>query len=667
MHALSNGDLGTSFLGDLQPAQTYDVEAGRKTWGSWWTEKKQRDEDLWRAAQSGCIEKLKAALAPPADGGPCAEVNSQALYGRTALHNAAGVGKRDCVELLLDAQAFVDRRTTGGLTALHIACQQGNLEVASLLLDRDADSCCEEDGGNVPLHLAAARGHTDVVTLLLERGCKGQLNVLNGLRQRPQEVAMDVEVANCFSEYLRSASDGSGENDSINGDRYAGRTPIGGSTVLLRNSRADVVRRLLQKSEQADKETSFAPAGDVVRPERITGPFARLVPESSSIAIEQVGPDTFDCVKVLGKGSFGKVFLVRHKATREEYAMKILETQSVRKDNMMHYALTERDVLTYLRHPYIVSLHYAFQTSKFLVLVLQFCSNGNLQCLINNQAILNRQKGLPENISCLYHAEIVLAIGHLHERDIVFRDLKPENVVLDAERHCMLTDFGLSKEGVEAMRGGRSFCGSIAFMAPEILKFSGHGKAVDIYGLGVMLFAMLSGLPPFFHRERETLKHNIMHARLLFPLSFSENATSLIAALMDREPSNRLGATDSAQVRAHPFFNPIDFLALMRREVPVPDLSSLATARRRSSPEPPVRSPFTRSGDGRSPNTWWPPLLGGRHKAEAGSGGGDANAAITSQVPEWLPFARLDEGNLLEHQALAGVETAMPRSVALVV
>merc|ERR1712054_10233 len=231
--------------------------------------------------------------------------------------------------------------------------------------------------------------------------------------------------------------------------------------------------------------------------------------------------------------------------------------------NLLRYAVTERNVLSYIHHPYMVSLHYAFQTRTYLVLVLEFCPGGNLQALIE------REKRLPESLAQLYTAEILLALSHLHERSIVFRDLKPDNIVIDAIGHAMLTDFGLSKEGVSALHGTKSFCGSVAFLAPEILQRKGHRHTVDIYGLGVLLFDMLTGLPPFYHPDREKLYNNIKHARLVVPSDIPEDTADFIKATMNKEQSLRLGAHDSNDVKGHRYFHNVDFDALMRREVEV--------------------------------------------------------------------------------------------------
>lgn len=396
---------------------------------------------------------------------------------------------------------------------------------------------------------------------------------------------MDVRTADAIKQFESSdAADMTGRQSS-DVDNYAGRTPFqnGVGSVLLRNARADVVCRILNRTQNPPdvRGASYDDASpsrecsqdDEDRVKRqnsrkssssrsTRAPFAQL--RQDSRGIEKVGPDSFAFIERLGKGSFGEVFQVKHKRTGEVYAMKILRKSHVMNRNYLRYAVTERNVLSFIDHPYIVSLHFAFQTSGYLVLVLHFCSGGNLQRLIE------RERKLQEPLAWLYSAEILLGIIYLHERQIVFRDLKPDNVVIDEKGHCMLTDFGLSKEGVTALQGTKSFCGSIAFLAPEIILRHGHNHTVDIYGLGVLLFDMLVGLPPFYHPDRETLFANIRSARLQVPRSVSSAAARLIAELMVREPSQRLGAARTADIKRHEFWSGMDFEALMNRQVPLP-------------------------------------------------------------------------------------------------
>merc|ERR1712137_852921 len=222
----------------------------------------------------------------------------------------------------------------------------------------------------------------------------------------------------------------------------------------------------------------------------------------------------------------------------------------------------ERNILTYIQHPYIVSLHYAFQTSAQLVLVLRYCPNGNLtQCI-------RRCIRLTEEPARLYSAEILLALVYLHSLGIIFRDLKPDNVVLDDSGHGLLTDFGLAKEDVTGLT--KSFCGSRAYIAPEILERKSHGRTVDIYGLGVVLFNMITGDPPFYSKSLSKLDHNIKHATLQVPKYVPFAAALLIHSLMHRVPERRLGAAQTVDIQNDAFFAPMDFDALMNRKVPVP-------------------------------------------------------------------------------------------------
>ena len=150
-----------------------------------------------------------------------------------------------------------------------------------------------------------------------------------------------------------------------------------------------------------------------------------------------------------------------------------------------------------MSHPFIVKLRFAFQTLDKLFLVSDYCPGGDLSQYLEIERIF------PEWKAKFYIAEIVLAIEALHEKDVIFRDLKPDNVVLDEEGHAMLTDFGLSKEGVKrAQDGAKSFCGSYAYLAPEMVRKLGHGKAVDWYLLGVLFYEMLTGLPPYYAEDK---------------------------------------------------------------------------------------------------------------------------------------------------------------------
>ena len=263
------------------------------------------------------------------------------------------------------------------------------------------------------------------------------------------------------------------------------------------------------------------------------------------------GQENFLPLKKLGSGSFGDVYLVRDKNSGKLFAMKTLSKRKILGQNLVRYAKTERDVLSYMRHPFIVNLNYAFQTQTKLFLILDFCPGGDLGKIIANE------RRFSEDRARLYCAEILLALKDLHKRDIIYRDLKPDNVVLDDDGHALLTDFGLSKEGVlEVSKGAKSFCGSIAYLAPEMLRRVGHGKSVDWYLLGVLLYEMLVGTPPYFSGNKDELFNNIINGPLKLPRSISTEAKNLMVSLLNRNPTRRLGAGPEGplEIMKHPFF-----------------------------------------------------------------------------------------------------------------
>ncbi|XP_014914512.1 serine/threonine-protein kinase Sgk1-like isoform X4 [Poecilia latipinna] len=280
----------------------------------------------------------------------------------------------------------------------------------------------------------------------------------------------------------------------------------------------------------------------------------------------QVKPSDFDYLKVIGTGSFGKVLLARHRKQGGYYAVKALDKQMIIKRKEQRNVMVERSVLLKgLKHPFLVGLHFSFQTPKTLYFVLDFANGGELFYH------LQREGSFPEPRAAFYAAEIAAALGYLHSLSIVYRDLKPENVLLDSKGHVMLTDFGLCKEGVAVGGITHTFCGTPEYLAPEVLLGQPYSLAVDWWGLGAVLFEMLSGLPPFYSRSRLEMLENILYSPLQLPSGLSESAHSLLKGLLERNVSKRLGQRlDIEELKEHQFFASINWDDLIARKVRPP-------------------------------------------------------------------------------------------------
>ena len=281
---------------------------------------------------------------------------------------------------------------------------------------------------------------------------------------------------------------------------------------------------------------------------------------------KKIGPSSFICLALLGQGSFGEVYLVQQKNTQNYFAMKVLDKKRIEKQNIFKYAMTERNVLSIINFPFIVKLNYAFQTKEKLFLLLDYCPGGDLSKQLQIQTRFSEDK------SKFYICEITLALGELHKKDIIFRDLKPDNIVIDKEGHAMLTDFGLSREGVNEKHIAKSFCGSIAYLAPEMLNRKGHGKAVDWYLLGVCFYEMLVGIPPYFSNNKDQIFKNIEKAELFIPNFVSLKAQKFLRDLLKKDPEKRLGSKrDVEEIKEHPYMEGVDWDKVYKREyIPPP-------------------------------------------------------------------------------------------------
>nr|XP_025035285.1 ribosomal protein S6 kinase alpha-1 [Pelodiscus sinensis] len=283
---------------------------------------------------------------------------------------------------------------------------------------------------------------------------------------------------------------------------------------------------------------------------------------------EKGDPSQFELLKVLGQGSFGKGFLVRKVTPPDNghlYAMKVLKTATLKVRDRVRTKM-ERDILADVNHPFVVKLHYAFQTEGKLYLILDFLRGGDLFTRLSKEVMFTE-----EDVK-FYLAELALGLDHLHSLGIIYRDLKPENILLDEEGHIKLTDFGLSKEAIDHEKKAYSFCGTVEYMAPEVVNRQGHTHSADWWSYGVLMFEMLTGSLPFQGKDRKETMTFILKAKLGMPQFLSSEAQSLLRSLFKRNPANRLGSgSDGAEeIKRHPFYSTIDWNKLYRREIKPP-------------------------------------------------------------------------------------------------
>jgi len=282
------------------------------------------------------------------------------------------------------------------------------------------------------------------------------------------------------------------------------------------------------------------------------------------------GPDDFQILKLIGKGTFGQVFQVRKKDTQRIYAMKVLSKKIIVQKKEVAHTVGERNILvrTAMTHsPFIVGLKFSFQTPTDLYLVTDYMSGGELFWH------LQRESRFQEDRAKFYIAELILALKHLHEHDIVYRDLKPENILLDANGHIALCDFGLSKANLTKDDTTNTFCGTTEYLAPEVLlDEAGYTKMVDFWSLGVLVFEMVCGWSPFYADDTQQMYKNIAFGKVRFPRdALSNDGRTFVKGLLNRNPKHRLGAHgDADELMAHPFFSDINWVALGKKNCTPP-------------------------------------------------------------------------------------------------
>uniref|UniRef100_A0AAY4EMF4 non-specific serine/threonine protein kinase n=1 Tax=Denticeps clupeoides TaxID=299321 RepID=A0AAY4EMF4_9TELE len=286
----------------------------------------------------------------------------------------------------------------------------------------------------------------------------------------------------------------------------------------------------------------------------------------------------FETIKLISNGAYGAVYLVRHKETRQRFAMKKINRQNLILRNQIQQVFVERDILTFAENPFVVSMFCSFETRRHLCMVMEYVEGGDCANLLKNMG------PLPVDMTRMYFAETVLALEYLHNYGIVHRDLKPDNLLITSMGHIKLTDFGLSKIGLMNMttnlyeghieKDTREFvdkqvCGTPEYIAPEVILRQGYGKPVDWWAMGIILYEFLVGCVPFFGDTPEELFGQVVSDEIIWPGgddALPVDAQDLITRLLHQSPLERLGTGGATEVKQHPFFSGLDWNSLLRQK-----------------------------------------------------------------------------------------------------
>lgn len=294
---------------------------------------------------------------------------------------------------------------------------------------------------------------------------------------------------------------------------------------------------------------------------------SQIAPQEKTIKFEDLV-----VLGTLGKGSFGHVQLVQDKTTKQTYALKGVSKAMIVETGQQGHIMSEKNVMAQLKHPFLITLHQTFKDQDRLYFLLEPVLGGELFTILRSQTLFD------ENTARFYAACVTSAFEYMQESDIIYRDLKPENLLVDSEGFIKITDFGFAKK----ITTGRTWtlCGTPDYLAPEIVAGKGHGKGVDWWTLGILIYEMLASYPPFYDEDPMRTYAKIMAGDVTYPSHFSKPAVSLIKKLLNAKSTKRLGVVKGGAklIKKHPWFEPLDFEKLNERALKAPMIPNIKNA-----------------------------------------------------------------------------------------
>ena len=284
--------------------------------------------------------------------------------------------------------------------------------------------------------------------------------------------------------------------------------------------------------------------------------------------------DDFNVETVLGKGAFGKVLLVTYKKNNERFALKMVEKKKILENDELDHTMTEKNILQKVTHPFLVNLHYSFQSPTHLHYVIDYCPGGELYFR------LIKEKSFPEERAKFYIAQIILALECLHQMNIIYRDVKLENVLICEDGYLKLTDFGLSKENISNDQTASTFCGTPEYLSPEVVLAEPYTNVIDWWGVGIMTYEMMHGHAPFVSDNIQQLYQKILYSPVTFPptSTISVVCKDFIMQMLEKKIDDRLNTPE--KIKGHAWWNQYDWDGLYQKRVQapfIPDMSENGT------------------------------------------------------------------------------------------
>lgn len=293
--------------------------------------------------------------------------------------------------------------------------------------------------------------------------------------------------------------------------------------------------------------------------------------ESSELVTVKLSYQDFEPLKLIGTGSFGKVLLVKYNSNNNLYAMKVLNKSQIKLKKQEENTKNERDLMVKLNNPFILSIKFAFQDESKLYIVSEFLQGGDLFYHLHHSTI-----NLTEEVAKFYIIELILGLEFLHQNNVIFRDLKPENILLDSEGHIRISDFGLSKILENSRDKAYTLCGTLKYLAPEILKNKGYEKSVDWWSLGCIFYEMLMGHLPF-KINGNVIDPEVFEEKIKFNDNMNPLLIDLISQLLAVNPKKRIGYGDSdaKKIKEHQYFSDVDWNKYLNKEIEPPFVPKL--------------------------------------------------------------------------------------------